>query len=48
LFFGDVASIESSNFDSVRRTKVLVHGYTDNGRTGWIKEMTEAYLAVGK
>ena len=28
--------------------KVLVHGYGDYGRTGWVRNMKDAYLAKGK
>ena len=49
LFVGDGGeSILGSRYDGGRRTKVLVHGYGDNGRTGWVRNMKDAYLAKGK
>ena len=48
LIFGNLTSIEESNFDASKKTKVLVHGYTDNGKTGWVLRMKDTYLEKGK
>ena len=49
LFVGDYGeSILNSRYDGGRKTKVLVHGYGDYGRTGWVQNMRDAYLTLGK
>ena len=45
--FGDEKSLSESNFDSTRKTKVLVHGYTDNGRSYWIQDMRDEFFKLG-
>ena len=47
LLFGNLTSIEDSFFDGSKKTKVLVHGYCDNGKTGWVLRMKDAYLGKG-
>ena len=47
LLFGNMTSIEDSFFDWSKKTKVLVHGYCDNGKTGWVLRMKDAYLGKG-
>jgi len=47
LFVGDDGeSILNSRYDGGRKTKVLVHGYGDYGRTGWVQNMRDAYLTM--
>ena len=49
LFVGDDGeSILNSRYDGAKKTKVLVHGYGDYGRTGWVRDMKDAYLAKGE
>jgi len=47
LFVDDNESILGSNFDGGKKTKILVHGYTDSGLESfydWIENMVNAYL----
>ena len=51
LFVGDSESILGSNYDGGKKTKILVHGYTDNGLESfydWIENMVDAYLENGE
>ena len=46
----DSESILGSNFDGGKKTKILVHGYTDSGLESfydWIENMVNAYLENG-
>lgn len=45
---GDVDSLNTSHFDSAKKTKVLVHGYSDTGTTGWVINVKNTYLNKGK
>ena len=39
-----------SNYDGGKKTKILIHGYTDNGLESfydWIENMVDAYLENG-
>ena len=47
LLFDDLASIEMSHFNAKRQTKVLVHGYTGNGKQGWVTTMRNHFLQKG-
>ena len=47
LFVDNNESILNSHFDARRRTKILVHGYTSNGLTSFVKNAREAYLEKG-
>ena len=40
-------SITDSHFNPLRNTKILVHGYTDNGQVTWIRQVRDAYFSVG-
>ena len=44
LTFDDIVSIEKSDFDVNRKTKLVVHGYNDGPDTAWIANMKRAYL----
>jgi hypothetical protein len=48
LFFGDPDSISESYFDAGKKSKFLVHGYTANGKDGFVTALTDAYLSIGK
>ena len=48
LFVGDEQGVLDSRFDGARKTKLLVHGYGDSGRTGWVRRMKDAYLTKGE
>ena len=45
---GDEEGVLESRFDGGRQTKLLVHGYGDDGRTGWVRRMKDAYLTKGE
>ncbi|UYV60665.1 PNLIP, partial [Cordylochernes scorpioides] len=48
LFVDDPKSLETSNFDPSRPTKVLIHGYQDNLRlTAWMSKLRDALLQHG-
>lgn len=47
LRLGDVLSLRASNFSYHLPTKVLIHGWTDNGNSLWIKEFRRNYLKTG-
>merc|ERR1712018_316873 len=39
--------LSSSHFDPNRRTKILVHGFMDNGLIQWIRDTRDALLEAG-
>ncbi|KAJ8040559.1 Pancreatic lipase-related protein 2 [Holothuria leucospilota] len=43
----DLTSITNSNLNPFLHTKVIVHGYTENGYVDWMREMMEACLQQG-
>ena len=47
IFYDNLTSIQQSNFDSSKKTIVLVHGYNGNGKQGWAISMKNAYLQKG-
>ena len=47
LLFDDLSSIQQSNFDAKRKIKVLVHGYCDGGKTGWVINTRNQFLEKG-
>jgi len=44
LIFGNLSNIQESNFDGSKKTKVFVHGYTGNGKQGWIINGKDLHL----
>ncbi|XP_045158618.1 inactive pancreatic lipase-related protein 1-like [Mercenaria mercenaria] len=40
-------SIEGSNFDGTKPTKIIVHGFTHNAHRNWILNMTKELLTAG-
>lgn len=42
----DVESITMSNFRTTKPTKILVHGFTDNGKCRWVKLTRDSFLAT--
>ena len=48
LVFEDPASVEASFFNAARPTKVLVHGYTDNGLSYWVQDMRDEFFKLGE
>ena len=47
LFYDNLTSIQQSNFDASKKTKILVHGYSDSGKTGWVIRMKNKFLEKG-
>ena len=47
LIFDSVESVLASNFKANLPTKVLVHGYTDNGKTSWVIRVKNEFLKQG-
>ena len=47
LIFDSVESILDSNFNANLPTKVLVHGYTDNGKSSWVIRVKNEFLKQG-
>ena len=47
LIFDSVESILASNFNANLPTKVLVHGYTDNGKSSWVIRVKNEFLKQG-
>ena len=37
----------SDNFKPAAKTKIIIHGWTENGRADWVKRMAEAYFDTG-
>lgn len=48
VLFGNIESFQNSNFNVERKTKVLVHGYTGNGRQSWVINVKNRFLEKGK
>ena len=47
LMYGNLSNIQESNFDGSKKTKVFVHGYTGNGKQGWIINGKDLHLGKG-
>lgn len=47
LKVGDVTLLNSTHFNKNLPTKILVHGYTDTGTTGWVLNVKSKYLKKG-
>lgn len=43
----DTDSLVGSHFDMSLNTKILVHGYSDTGTTGWVINVKNKYLEKG-
>ena len=48
LIFDDYFSVQNSDFDNEKLTKIVVHGYTGFGTMGWVTNMRNAILQKGK
>ncbi|KAK3612366.1 hypothetical protein CHS0354_011086 [Potamilus streckersoni] len=44
----DVTSIQNSSFDPDKQTKMVVHGYRNNGLSNWMKIMKNELLKAGE
>ncbi|KAM8924743.1 inactive pancreatic lipase-related protein 1-like [Pelodytes ibericus] len=42
----DKSTISTSHFNPEKFTRILIHGYTDNGEVPWLKEMCQTLLKV--
>lgn len=47
LRVGDTAQLKDSPFNFTWPTKILIHGWTDNGNTFWLNDVRRNYLSVG-
>jgi hypothetical protein len=47
LLFNNLTSIQESNFEGHKSTKIIVHGFADSGKTGWVTRVKDAYLEKG-
>ncbi|XP_071505645.1 pancreatic triacylglycerol lipase-like [Diadema antillarum] len=47
LFTSDMSTIRDSYFDPTHETKIIVHGFTQNGDVQWMYTMQEAFLNSG-
>ncbi|KAK6188478.1 hypothetical protein SNE40_004644 [Patella caerulea] len=47
LNYKDVNSIHSSHFNPSKPTKMVSHGFIENGRTDWLVEMKDEFLKKG-
>ena len=47
LLFGNTESVLASNFNANLPTKVLVHGFTDSGKTSWVIRVKNEFLQKG-
>ena len=47
LVFESIESVNSSNFNASKPTKVLVHGFADGGTTGWVIGSKREFLKKG-
>jgi hypothetical protein len=41
---GDITGLSISNYNRSNPTKILVHGFSDRGLTGWVKTFKKHYL----
>ena len=48
LIFDNFESVDSSNFNASKPTKVLVHGFGDDGTTSWVIRNKNEFLDHGK
>lgn len=46
LKIGDIVSLKNVNFKNVS-TKIIIHGWTDSGKSIWVEEFRKNYLSVG-
>lgn len=44
LFLNNTEVLYASHFNESRPTKLIVHGFSDTGNEGWIRELIDAYL----
>ena len=44
LKIGDVADLSVSHYNRSNPTKILIHGFSDEGLTGWVKTFKKNYF----
>jgi len=44
---GDSAQLKESPFNSTWPTKIIIHGWMENGNTFWINNIRQNYLSIG-
>ncbi|XP_011500288.1 PREDICTED: pancreatic triacylglycerol lipase-like [Ceratosolen solmsi marchali] len=47
LKLDDIISLRNSNFITLGITKIIIHGWTDNGNSSWIQDIRRNYLLMG-
>lgn len=47
LRVGDATRLKESPFNPAWPTKIIIHGWTDNGNTFWLHDIRRNYLSVG-
>lgn len=47
LRVGDTAQLKNSPFNPEWPTKIIIHGWTDNGNTFWLQDVRRNYLSIG-
>jgi len=45
IFNTDMTSLGKTTFDSKKYTRIIVHGFLQNGDTTWLEEISESHLA---
>lgn len=48
LRMGDTVQLKDSPFNPEWPTKIIIHGWTDNGNTFWLHDIRRNYLSVGE
>lgn len=44
---GDIAQLKDSSFNSAWPTKIIIHGWVENGDTFWYHDIRRNYLSIG-
>jgi len=46
IYNTDMVNMRATTFDASKTTRIIVHGYIQNGDTAWLNEMSETHLAA--
>lgn len=44
IYNTDMSNLKKTTFDKNKMTRIIIHGYTNNGDTAWLNEMSDAHL----
>ncbi|XP_046330810.2 pancreatic lipase-related protein 2-like [Haliotis rufescens] len=47
LNYTDLSSVTASKFEPKKPTKIIVHGFNNNGNTSWVQVMKDTFLKLG-